>query len=655
MRASTPHSTARCAFRLLGPLQVAVGGRGVEIRSARQRALLARLLLAQGQVVSVDTLVADVWGGEPPNSVRTQVHICVAGLRKLLRDAGCRGEVISTVAPGYRIDPDDHRVDAAAFAALAEEGYRLARAGRAGPAVERLREALALWRGPALGGVDTEFAEAEAARLAEQRMLAAEQLMALRLQLGEDRSLIAELDSLVRQNPLRERLRGSLMLARYRSGQRAAALRTYREGRSLIVAELGLEPGVELRALHDLVLHDREGGADGGPTPPARWADHPVPAQLPPDNHVFTGREAELRRLDGALAAAEDGRPGPVRFVVGGPGTGKTALVVHWAHRAARHFPDGQLFVNLREAETGDAAGTAARVLRRFLRGLGVAPERLPAAPEECAVLYRSMLAGRRLLVVLDDVTLPDRILPLLPGDGPSRVVATGPELVLDSGSAAGLRLGALGTDEAVAVLAAIAGPERILGDRRSAERLAALCGGLPVALRAAGARLAGRPHWSALDLVERLADGRRRLDVLGHDANGVRACFDRAVAALSADVAESYRRLGAAGTAPFDLRTGVRLLRLGPSDAEEALERLVDRNLLEVEGRDADRMLRYRFPPLLGLHAAESAAPGRAAGLRGPARQGVLPVPSARLALVAAPGARTNRRHRADADLSGS
>ncbi|MFD7665824.1 BTAD domain-containing putative transcriptional regulator [Streptomyces sp. NPDC059788] len=593
-------------FRLLGPLEVRAGGQALRIQGVRQRAVLARLLLAQGRVVSVDSLVTEVWDGRPPNTGRTQVSICVAALRKLFRSAGYTDDVIRTVSPGYQLALDGHRLDTVEFARGAERGYALAREGRRAEAVQALQQGLGLWRGPALGGVAAQFAESEAVRLAEQRLLATEQLMSLRLELGEHRSLIGELTALVHASPLREQLRTVLMIAQYRAGQRAEALRTYREARKLSIEELGLEPGAELQAAHDSILNN---------TAPVLPAEEPrdgrprggrAPSQLLPSSVAFVGRTAELRTLDTLLTGGPARHGSVVSFISGAPGSGKTALATHWGSQMLQYFPDGQLFVNLREAERDRPGQAAGVVLRRFLRALGVPAELMPDDPAECGALYRSILCERRTLVILDDATSFQQVEPLLPGGGHTCVLITGLDQFMDNRGAPGVQLGPLGHDESVALLASVVGRDRVAAEPGAVDELVERCGRLPLALRAAGARLAGKPHWYVKDLVTRLSDGARRLDILSHGEHSLRACFDQAVAGLPPHLAHAYGALSALPDGPFGVPAAAQVLRVGQAEAEDLLERLVDLNLLATGSRVRRGSLLYRYRGLLRLHAAE-------------------------------------------------
>ncbi|MEV6423640.1 BTAD domain-containing putative transcriptional regulator [Streptomyces sp. NPDC051662] len=593
-------------FKMLGPLEATVDGKSLQIRGVRQRAVLARLLLAQGRVVSVDSLVREVWDGRPPNTARTQVSICVAALRKLFRNAGCTDEVIATVQPGYQLCLSGKHLDTQEFAREVERGYGLGQEGHLVEAAKALKQALALWRGPALSDVPAQFAEAAATRLSEQRLLATEQLMTLRLKLGEHRSIIGDLSALLHTHPLREQLRATLMQAQYRAGQRAEALRTFREGRTLSIDELGLEPGAELQALHDAILKDTSVSPAVEEGPCVEWEQHSRPSELPLSVGEIVGRRDELRTLDALLSVEHGRRRTTVCFISGSPGTGKTALAVHWGRANAEHFPDGHLYVDIRETLAGSPGYKALSVLQRFLRSLGVHPDHVPRDLGECSAAYRSMLADRRALVVIDNATAFQEVEPLLPGGGQCCVLVTGLEPFMHSRGAAGLRLGQIEHADAIALLAAVTGRERIAAEPDAVDRLLELCARLPLAIRAAGVKLGSKPHWNVEDLVDRLIDPRRRLDALGYGESSPRACFDRALRHLPSGTTAAYRALSATSGNDFDVGAAAEVLYMNPSDAEDTLERLVDLNLLEVRRRVHGGGLSYRYPHLLRLHAEQ-------------------------------------------------
>ena len=603
--------TAALEFRILGSLRVRAGSRELTVGGPRQRAVLATLLLSPGRAVCVDTLMDQVWNGRPPPTGRAQIAICVAGLRKVFRAAGCERPVIVTAPPGYLLCLDGHRLDAAEFTRRTAAAQEAAlRPGGEAEAAEELREALAMWRGPALSDVYAHSAEVEAARLGESRSQAVEQWIALSLALGRHRELVGELTALVRANPLREQLRGHMMLALHRSGRRSEALQVFREGRRLSVEELGLEPGAGLRAVHESLLRDADTAPEPAPPPRQR------PAQLPSDVTAFVGRLPELAALNEALTGRAADGPVPVCFVTGGPGVGKSGLALHWARRAAASFPDGQLYADLREPDDHGSPVPVRALLHRFLRALGVPPGGLPTDLHECAALYRSALDDRRVLVVLDNAASYHRVRPLLPGGGRCGVVVTGSGALgeLDGAGALRVRLGSLDPSDAAGLLAQLLRDARVTDDPHATARLADLCGRLPLTLRAAAARLAAKPHWQVADLVARLADPARRLAELGRGDGSLRARLDSVVRSLEPVHRRAVGRLGVAGPPEFDAWTGAALLGVDVRSAEDLLEQLVDAHLLQVAGRDAGGRLRYRFEELVRLHATGGeAAHGRA------------------------------------------
>ncbi|MFI9582703.1 BTAD domain-containing putative transcriptional regulator [Streptomyces sp. NPDC052236] len=608
----------RLCFRILGPLTVTSGDRKVAVGGARQRTTLSLLLLNPGRIVSVDTLVHEVWNGKPPATARTQIAIVIAALRKAFKAQGATEDTIVTAHPGYLLNTEGHYVDSVDFTELITQAELATREQRLEDADRHYTRALALWRGPALTGVSGRVVEEEANRLREHRLNAYDDSTAVQLALGRHYELVPELSSVVREHPLRECTRHHLMLAQYRSGRRAEAMECYRDAREQFIEELGLEPGPDLQELHDLILRDDPSLIPAAaPLPAAVAAPLPdvvvVPSELPPDVPGFTGRERELAVLDGlVVTGAKGGRQTPtVGLITGVAGVGKSGLSVHWAHRAADDFPDGRLFADLRGYDGQHAPVSVSDVLSRFLRSLGVPGTQIPDVLEERIAMYRSLLADRRVLMVLDNVRTFAQLRPLLPGSGRSCVLITSRdqlEQLVTWPQEARIHLGVLPPDEAIELVGKIAGRKRIVAARADAARLVELCDRLPLALRIAAARLASKPHWSLRHLVVRLSDERRRLDELSQGDSQVRAGFELSYRYLSRDVARLYRRLGLLDVPDFTSWVGAALLDMDVLDAELLVEDLVDAQFLEVVGTDTTGRLRYRFQNLLRLYAAERA-----------------------------------------------
>ncbi|MEU1873962.1 DNA-binding SARP family transcriptional activator [Streptomyces ambofaciens] len=590
-------------FRILGPLDVRLNGQGLTVGGPRQRAVLSALLLSANQVVSCDSLIEKVWNGRPPRTARTQVAICIATLRKVFRGAGWDEETITTAAPGYMLSLVGHSLDSLRFEQLVARATEWTAEDRPAEAAAALREALALWRGPALGGVYAPFAETEAARLDEQRMLAVEQQMALRLQLGEHQALLGELQALVGACPLRDRLRYYLMLAQYRSGRRAEALTTFRDGMRYSIEEIGLELGAELQSLHDSILRDEFPQlAVPGIAAPQRDAPRPAPCQLPESDPYFTGRSREQWLMDDALLSDSPQIHSPIAYLTGSPGIGKSSLAVNWAHRSAHRFPDGQLYADLRQDRTLD-------VLHRFLRRLG-AEGALPVDVAEAAVRYRAMLEGRRVLVVLDHASSYAGLRHLLPGRGECSVVITGQadlDELLQKHSALRLRVGPLSDEESRLVLSSVLRDSRAEESPRATRQLAVLCGHTPPALRAAATKLLTKQHWRVSDLVRRLERSADRLAELSIGEDSLRARLDRSVGELAPLPASAYRELSRLDGADFETAEAAKVLGTDLLAAEDLIETLVDAQLLEVVGRGASGEMRYRWQELVRLHAFHS------------------------------------------------
>ncbi|WP_327725088.1 AfsR/SARP family transcriptional regulator [Streptomyces europaeiscabiei] len=604
----------RVGFKILGPLSVTANGRALTVGGARQRTVLALLLLNPGRIVPVDTLVDAVWNSGPPATARTQIAIVIAALRKTFKAEGVTEDIIVTAHPGYVLRSEGHAVDSVDFARLVKDAETAVEQGRHADAADSYAQALALWTGPAFAGIASPVVEDEAARLEGHRLNAYDDATAVLLELGSHQDLVPELTSVVREHPLRERTRHHLMLAQYRSGRRAEAMGTFREARAQFIEELGMEPGPDLQELHDAILRDDPSLAPAPPvstTEALRSDSVIVPSELPPDVPGFTGRGAELALLD-LLVADRDRQQGPAfGLITGIAGVGKTGLAVRWAHRAAAHFPDGRLFADLRGYDEEHEPTVAADVISRFLRSLGVPSDQIPPETEALVALYRSVLAERQVLVVLDNVRSYAQLRTLLPGSGRCAVLVTSRdqlEELVTWPQEARVHLGVLPEPEAVELLGRIVGTERIASARADTVRLAELCDRLPLALRIAAARLASKPHWTVRHLVTRLNDEARRLDELSQGASRVRASFALSYRYLPEDAALLYRRLGLLDVPDFAAWVGGALLDIDVLDAERIMEDLVDAQFLEVVGVDATGRLRYRLQNLMRLYARERA-----------------------------------------------
>ncbi|QDI72555.1 SARP family transcriptional regulator [Streptomyces calvus] len=603
--------TSCLVYGLLGPLEVrdAQGGT-LRIPPGRQQTVLGALLLEANRVVSVDRLIDIVWEDEPPRTARTQIQICVSQLRAGLDRA--RGEeTIQTQAPGYRLRVADHQLDLTAFtAARAAADAAVARCDDL-EASRLLGEALALWRGPALSGTASRVLQTAAAQLDEARLSAREALADVGLRLGRHHALIGELTLLVDEHPLRERLRGQLMLALYRSGRQSEALEVYRRGRETLVEELGLDPGSDLQELESAILSadPRLLLPDSSSAPPAPKDDDPAraalaPFQLPRDIADFTGRTREIEEI-GALLSADGGTATRIVVLSGAAGAGKSALAVHVAHQLAESaFPDGQLYRDL--GASGAAPATAEDVLGRFLRALGVPGEAVPETLDERAELYRQSLAGRRALVILDDAVDGRDLNALLPGSSSSAVLVTSRSRLAGLAGARVIEVEAFDAAQAVAMLREVIGRDRVEAEPEAARALVRLVGGLPLALRIVAARLAARRHWSLGWMLERLSDERRRLDELAHGEMMVRASLAMTYDGLDPDARRLLRLLSLIDGPAFPTWTAAALLDMDVYGAGDLLEQLVDTQMLEISGIDADSSPRYRFHGLIKLFARE-------------------------------------------------
>ncbi|MEU4442435.1 BTAD domain-containing putative transcriptional regulator [Actinosynnema sp. NPDC050801] len=601
-------------YRILGPLHVAAGpDRVSRVPPGRQQMVLGALLLDANRVVGIDHLIDAVWDEAPPATARRQIQICVSALRANLASIG-RAEAIVTRPPGYLLRVADGELDVQVFAALTAEGESLARSGDPKAGLVLLRQALALWRGPALGGTAGSRLRAKAAKLDEDRLAVLETTFDLELNAGRHRRLVGEISALVAQHPLRERLRGQLMLALYRSGRQAEALEAYRATRELLIDELGLEPGEDLRRLETAILAGDPSltvAADAGvphhvqPRPPSAppAAATVVPLQLPADIGEFTGRAqlvAQAREL-----LAQGGLATSVVALVGKPGIGKSAIAVHVAHLLVEdHFPDGQLYCDL--GGTREHPASAVDVLGRFLRAMGIPGTSIPDAEDERAEMYRQLVARKRMLVVLDDAATERQVRALLPGSSSCSVVVTSRTRLTGLPGVRVLEIDVLDHDDALGMLATVVGRDRVDAEPAAATALIRLVGSLPLALRIVAARLAARPNWSLAWMLERLSDERRRLDELAHGEMMVRASLALTYDGLQVEARRLLRLLGSLDGLSFPTWVAAALLDADVFLAADLLEGLVDAQMLEVVAVDATGSPRYKFHELIRLFARE-------------------------------------------------
>lgn len=579
-------------FRVLGAVGAQRGADAVTLGGPKPRALLAALLLAEGRVLPVSRLISVIWDDDPPESAPALLHTYVSALR---RACGPGAGSIVTEPPGYRIDLTGCTLDYQEFTRLAKQAAAASAAGDHETAAGAGRAALAHWQGPALSGLKSNFAAAESARLADLRLAVTEDVFDAELAMSRGASLVDDLRTLVAEHPLRERLRCQLMTALWSAGRQADALGVYRDGRRLLVEDLGVEPGPELRATHERMLRGGRSrtAAVAGDAEPATG-----PCLLPHDISDFTGRGTEARQITGTAAR--------IVAVSGKPGSGKSSLAVHAAHRLRPRFPDGQLYVDLRGARETPVEPVA--VLGRFLRALGVPDAELPAELDERVELYRMVTARRRLLVVLDDAAGERQVRPLLPSGPDCLCVITSRVRPAALEAAEHLGLGVLGDDDCLTLLARIVGAERLDREPEQARMLVHLCGNLPLAVRIAGARLAARPDWPPSRLVPRLQEQRKSLNELAIGDLEVRGSLALSYHSLDEPQRTALRRLGWLGVPDFAAWLVCALLEVTPDDAEDVVEALVRAQLLDVVSTEATAPARYRLHDLTRVFAWERA-----------------------------------------------
>ncbi|MEV5988961.1 BTAD domain-containing putative transcriptional regulator [Streptomyces sp. NPDC052051] len=572
-------------FRLLGSVAVVTENGEVAPGPVKRASLLAVLLLRPNTPVSIDQLSAALWEDEPPTHFKTVLQGHVSRLRALLAAHGAReyGVELATQRAAYELQLPESLVDAHRF----EELVALARVQRQPvDTVRMLREALACWQGPALTGtVRSGPLEAAASGLEDLRLASVEALAEAYGHLGEHGRAAAVLRTEAVAHPLRESLAAALMLALGRSGRQSDAINWYHRTRRLLAEELGVDPGDALTGAYATLLKAAEPPVTLTPPRPHPTGT-PVPELLPRPPRGFTGRDTELAALDRAAGAAD----APLCLVTGPAGVGKTAFALHWAYRRRADFPDGRLFADLRGFSDTPAPDTGS-VLREFLLALGTPAQRVPETTAARGALFRSLTAGRRLLVVLDNARSSEQVRPLLPGGDQCATVVTSRDRLgglIASDAARPVPLDHLPAADAAALLASVLGADRIAAEPDATARLAGLCDGLPLALRVTAARLAERPQWTLGAMAHELADEQGRLALLNVEDVGVSAALRLTVQQLPEPAARMFRALGLHTGSDLDRCAASALAGTTPAQATADLDRLAAAHLLTeaVPGR---------------------------------------------------------------------
>ncbi|GAA2208722.1 BTAD domain-containing putative transcriptional regulator [Nonomuraea monospora] len=596
-------------FAILGPLDVRRGNRTIMVNAEKQRVILATLLLSANRVVLADDLMERLWEQRLPRYARASLQTHLARLRRTLEDGDDDVEVIRTSPGGYLIEVAPEQLDLLRFRGLTEQATHAERAGDAAGELGLLREALSLWRGTALAGIRSDvILRDEVPQLTEEWFRCLHRRFDLELLLGNHDEIVAELRSLVRRYPLRERLCGQLMIALFRCGQQVEALKAYASVSAVLRHDYGLDVGDELERLQHAVLTGdpelvsvngyRKGNREaGGAASP--WT---TPRQLPVSAGDFVGRTELLKRADAALDPGQSDTMAIVTMT-GPAGVGKTATAIQVAHQVQDRFPDGQLYVKLQGV--GEHPRTSTEVLGELLEATGLSPGAIPEGHEQRAALFRSRLADRRVLLILDDAADIEQVRPLLPGTPGCAVVITSRRLLSALPGAVPVRLGNLSEQESLDLLEALVGSRRIRQEAQPAARIAAACGHLPLALRIVGARLAAQPLARVATFAQRLQDGHRRLDELRISGLDLRRSLERSYVALDPPARTAFRRLGLLSGAEITPWTVAALAGAGD---EHLADRLIEHNLLEPVGLNTIHDPTYRLHPLSALYAADLA-----------------------------------------------
>ncbi|GAA1530733.1 AfsR/SARP family transcriptional regulator [Kribbella lupini] len=606
-------------FAVLGPVRAWRGDRELKLGPPQQRAVLAVLLLRENAQVSVPEIIDALWVEDMPSSAEHVVRSYIYRLRKVLGDASEAGSsVIGSVGHGYLLTTGPGSLDVATFREGLSTAQEASRSGEYAKAVLLLDDALGLWRGSALAGVPGEFAESQRVHLDQLRLTALEAKAVAQVEAGAYGDAEVLLDQLTTEHPLNERFRELRMLALYRHGRQSDALTVYRQTQELLAEELGVDPGPALRALHERILR---GDPTLVPSRPvvvaaAPAAEEPVveiegavrPVQLPAGLRGFVGRQGELQRAEGLLSCEDTGEMQSVVVVTGMAGVGKTTFALHWAHRIADRFPDGQIYLNLRGFDPARPTLTVQEALMALFDSLGVRASHLPDDVDRQAAYLRSLVAGKRLLILLDNVRDAEQVRPLLPGGSTCLVIVTSRNQLRSLSVHDGadlIELDVLSSQDALHLLDRRLGPAHPQDSTELAE-IAERCGRLPLAIAVVAARVATAPHFSLSAALAELRDQQGVLDAfMDVDAVvDVRSVFSWSVQALSEPAAELFQLMALHRAMSCDESAAASLIGRPLPLVRRLLGELLTANLIF-----AGEPGRYMYHDLVRLYAAELAA----------------------------------------------
>ncbi|WP_199192939.1 BTAD domain-containing putative transcriptional regulator [Amycolatopsis sp. BJA-103] len=576
-------------FVLLGPMRLRrPDGVMVPVGTPKQQAMLAALALAPGTALSLARLTDTLWDQDIPARSASIVRTYAWRLRRLLATSGAEDELLVTAGDGYRLVVPSSAVDTSRAEELGAVAQEALTSGDAHRARHVLSEALGLWTGEPLAGVPGLFAEHSRSWLDELHTALTEQYLEAELRLGHYYEVQPRLTAMIAEHPMRERLYVLLMRALHGMGRQVDALRVFHDARRTLVEAHGIDPGAELVELHERILRGDDAAPRAeppvvvpSPAEPPAGAWRPTPAQLPPDLPDFTGRADQLTALREVLTAADRATPAVVA-ITGMSGVGKTSLAVHLAHGLRERYPDGQLHADLGDLDQVGDPLTGPELLEVLLTGLGVPSNRLPERLAERRGLWRSLVDGRRMLIVLDNVFDAAQIRDALPGTPGCAVLITSRARLDGLPLLTQVSLEVFTPDEALGLVRQCVGAHRVAAEPAGALDLVTACGLLPLAVRIVASRLAARPHWTLASMVERLRDERRRIAELRAGPLAIEAVFEVAYRQLPEPLAGDFVLLATVAGAEFTLPEAAAVLGVDPAEAEARLEGLVDASILD-------------------------------------------------------------------------